>query len=196
MESKVCTACKTELSITGFSVSKGRTFSKCKVCRNKQSKSKRDAQQIPSICELRSVFSYNPNTGTISKNGSAFGYTTPLGYKALSINERKFQQHVICWAIYFGEYPNSSIDHINGNRSDNRIVNMRLATAKQNAQNRHGAQSNNLIGLIGVSKHQGKWRPRVAVDGKTHHFGLFDTAEEAHLAYLSKKRGLHKYCTI
>lgn len=82
---------------------------------------------------------------------------------------------------------------MNGNRSDNRIANLRIADDAQNAQNIGAPQGNGTSGYRGVTLHRGKWRALITVAGKRHNLGAFDTAEQAHHAYIEAKRTLHPW---
>ena len=82
---------------------------------------------------------------------------------------------------YIMEYPeNMVVDHINGNKLDNRKSNLRICTDQQNKMN-HKTYSNNSAGYPGVSWHKksGKWRARIQVQGKDIHLGFFDVLEDA-----------------
>lgn len=106
------------------------------------------------------LFSYNEEAGVIHwKNenfvsrkvrGKVAGTLKNNGYIQIRINNVNYLAHRIIWFIRFEEVP-IVIDHINGNRSDNRIINLRNTTNFGNQQNRRSAQSNNLCGLLGVS---------------------------------------------
>lgn len=87
------------------------------------------------------------------------------------------------------------VDHIDRNGLNNARANLRELTAAQNAQNVDRARSNSSTGILGVSLHgpTGKWRGRVAVDGKTHHLGVFDAIEDAEAAVIEARRRLHPY---
>lgn len=76
---------------------------------------------------------------------------------------------------------NMQVDHINGDRLDNRRENLRICTQSQNCTNRASVKSKS--GYKGVSKHWNKWRAVIKVNQKKIHLGLFDTKEEAALAY-------------
>lgn len=84
------------------------------------------------------------------------------------------------------------VDHINGDTLDNRRENLRFASASQNALNK-SVRSDNTSGYKGVSYWTtgGKWKATTCVDGKTHHIGFFNTAEEAYAAYCKKAKELH-----
>lgn len=74
------------------------------------------------------------------------------------------------------------VDHINGNRFDNRRCNLRLATQQQNCRNAR-IMKNNRSGLKGAGYHNGKWQAQIVIDGKKTYLGIFNTPEEAHEAY-------------
>lgn len=84
------------------------------------------------------------------------------------------------------------VDHINGNRADNRRSNLRFATASQNQWNR-GLQKNNKSGFKGVAIHlaTGKWQAVIRYKGKAKALGLFDNPEDAHEAYCVEANRLH-----
>ena len=90
------------------------------------------------------------------------------------------------------------IDHINGNRTDNRIANLRAVTRGGNMQNQRRAHASNTSGLLGVyyKPKNKKWAAQIQANKKRMNLGLFKTAEEAHTAYLKAKRELHDTCTI
>lgn len=84
------------------------------------------------------------------------------------------------------------VDHIDGNRLDNRRANLRVATKSENGRNR-GRQRNNTSGFKGVTweKERGKWVAAIMVGGKQAKLGRFDTPEEAYAAYCTAARELH-----
>jgi hypothetical protein len=84
------------------------------------------------------------------------------------------------------------VDHINGDKLDNRRANLRLATIGQNRQNA-ARRKDNTSGVKGVSWKRGenKWRARIVVDGKERHLGLFDRLEDAERAVRTGREALH-----
>jgi hypothetical protein len=82
------------------------------------------------------------------------------------------------------------VDHINGNGLDNRRSNLRLADKVQNGAN-SGIRVNNTSGFKGVNRHGDLWRAKINVLGKTHHLGLFPTAEQAAAAYAAASLKFH-----
>ena len=102
------------------------------------------------------------------------------GYKVGNINNSLFRAHRIAWAIHYGYDPKNQIDHINGDRQDNRIENLRIVTNQQNSWNQK-MRSTNKSGINGVSwcKMMNKWVARAMVDGIDHRIGYFDSKHEA-----------------
>jgi hypothetical protein len=81
------------------------------------------------------------------------------------------------------------VDHINGRRNDNRYINLRKATKRQNNQNRFYHRVGNLVGAS-FHKRDNKWRARTTIDNKQIHIGNFNTEIEAHIAYKMYLRGI------
>lgn len=138
---------------------------------------------------LRSILDYDPATGIFTwkistannvKVGDVAGCTTGEGYLHISICSSRYKSHRLAWLYVYGEWPSLDIDHINRNRSDNRIANLRDVSHKQNLQNT-GKYSHNTSGHPGVSwsKCVSKWRARIAHDQKHIHLGCFTDIEEA-----------------
>ena len=102
------------------------------------------------------------------------------GYRTGAIHNRLYQAHRVVWAMHNGEWPKGQIDHINGDRSDNRIENLRDVDAFQNSQNSR-LRTDNTSGTPGVTffKERGQWTARICVNGKRHHLGYFSSAEDA-----------------
>ncbi|WP_261505722.1 HNH endonuclease signature motif containing protein [Burkholderia multivorans] len=153
--------------------------------------------------ELKSIVEYDQETGLFTwiktrsyKHliGKRSGSLQVNGYVAITINKKKYLAHRLAWLYVHGSEPPECIDHINGNRSDNRICNLRLATKKENNHNTHQF-SENKAGYTGISwaKRQKKWRARIKVDGKEKYLGYFTSKEEAHAAYLDAKRKYHPF---
>ena len=93
-----------------------------------------------------------------------------------------------------GTWPEKQLDHINGIRDDNRLVNLREATPAENQQNR-ALHPLNTSGHPGVTwnKKERKWHAKIAVANKRYHLGLFDTVEEAAAAYADAKKKHHLF---
>jgi hypothetical protein len=142
--------------------------------------------------ELKSLLHYCPSTGVFTwlvsrgkaKSGSVACSFDKDGYIQIVIKHVRYRAHRLAWFYVHGTFPPKFIDHINSNRSDNRICNLRLATNSENLCNR-GMQSDNKSGFKGVSwqKDRKKWVAQCKVNSKKYNLGRFDTAEEASLAY-------------
>lgn len=126
-----------------------------------------------------SDFLYDPETGKLWREaGTADG----RGYRYVQFQGEHHLVHRVAWFLYYGEWPDKTVDHINGNRSDNRITNLRLATISENGYNRKTPQ-NNTSGFKGVSFHRGLWQAQISVSGKNKFLGRFASREEAAAAY-------------
>ena len=104
-------------------------------------------------------------------------------YAYIGLFCKNYIAHRLAWSHFYGEHPSSNVDHINGNPSDNRIANLRLATQSQNLMNAR-LRSDNTTGHKGVYFHKqmNKWGAHICKDGKTRSLGLYFTKEEAILA--------------
>jgi hypothetical protein len=150
--------------------------------------------------ELLNIFEYDPFSGIlkwkISRSnmikGSVVGCMHQSGYKILTLQSKSYRLHRIIWIMLFGNIPNGFyIDHINGNKIDNRLENLRLATNNQNQQNRP-APKNNSSGYRGVTWHKQmkQWMARICHNNKRTTIGFFDTAEDAYEAYKKEAKKL------
>ena len=149
---------------------------------------------------LRSILHYDPETGAFAwkisnsnrvKAGSVAGSPRGDGYLQIKVQSRAYRAQRLAWLYHFGEWPKLDIDHINRNRSDNRIANLRDVSHKQNQQNR-STNSDNTSGHPGVywHKQKSKWRAQIKHNYKLIHLGYFDDLEEAVAA---RKAGELKY---
>ena len=138
---------------------------------------------------LRSLLDYSPVTGVftwrVTRGGKAHkgdvaGAVNNLGYILITVDGATYRAHRLAWLYVYGEWPEQYLDHINCVRSDNRIVNLRLATLGQNQANRRKTK-----GVLpkGVKKHRKKFAAQICVDGKRMYIGVYATAELAHAAY-------------
>lgn len=145
---------------------------------------------------LRSVLSYDPVTGvflwlvrrrsgrgTFTTIGDEAGFIETLGYRCIGLNGRVYKAHRLAWLFVYGEWPRDDIDHINGDRADNRIDNLRIGGKKLNARNAK-RKSTNLTGLKGVTRQKGGFIARIGVNYERIYLGNFRTAQAAHQAYV------------
>lgn len=105
------------------------------------------------------------------------------GYKTGAILNKACTAHRAIWAIVNGKWPDQEIDHINGDRSDNRIKNLRCVSSGENQRNR-AVFKNNTSGVCGVhwEKSRNKWKVSIHIGGKPKNLGRFDLFDEAILA--------------
>lgn len=117
-------------------------------------------------------------------SGKLAGNLNGEGYVQVSFLGRLYKAHHLAWLLATGEWPQEHIDHINGNRSDNRLANLRLASAAQNACNR-SISKNNTSGFPGVSwkSSKRKWVAIIQHRGVKRHLGYFDDPQRAAEAY-------------
>jgi hypothetical protein len=139
------------------------------------------------------VFRWRVSRGGV-REGRRAGSRGSEGYVQIQIKGKIFYAHRLAWRIAYGHWPAHQIDHINGDRADNRLVNLREATSIQNCQNM-AKRSDNRSGYVGVSFHVGrqKWRAEISVGGKRRSLGYFADPVTAHTAYVQAKKQLHMF---
>ena len=166
------------------------------------------SKPMPPIEELQKIFDYNPCTGVFTwkikfsnrpinpgdRAGGVRG-NSDKKYISLKCQGRSLQAHRVAWYMYHREDPGSlHVDHINGDSTDNRICNLRLATDQQNSQNRKTGK-NNTSGFKGVYSSYLQSKPYEGVvwnKGKKKIVGYFKTAEEAGNAVKKAKKELYE----
>ena len=156
----------------------------------------------PSPEELRDHFCYEPETGLMfsrtnrrnCKPGDVVGTRDRQGYIVTSLYKRMMRIHRMAWAMTYGRWPVALIDHINGNKSDNRISNLRESTNSENKQN-IGKSAANRSGFLGVSFHKktGKWAANIKLGGQSKYLGVFQSPADASAAYQAAKSEMHPF---
>lgn len=139
---------------------------------------------------LNELLEYNPDTGELRRRvpsryatGRKENTSTLRAYQQFVINGKPHRAHRLIWLMVYGEIPKGMvIDHVNGNKTDNRLCNLRLASVQQNIQNAK-LSSHNRSGYKGVSKRRGKWRAVIKVDGRQRFIGHYDCPIKAARAY-------------
>ena len=139
---------------------------------------------------LREIFDYNNgclvwkiNRTNGVKAGDIAGSVQKSGYIRVSINDKPYSAHRLVFFWHHGYFP-KFIDHIDRNRSNNKIENLREATPTQNQGNRNLSKTNT-SGYRGVGWHKkySKWVARISINGKLKNLGQFDDKEEARRVY-------------
>ena len=154
--------------------------------------------------DIAKALSYDPQTGLVTwvvrpnrriPAGSVAGYVDSWGYVSIKVCGKLRKAHRIAFLIMEGRFPQDQVDHINGNRADNRWTNLRKATRSQNMQNIAGPTSRNTSGFLGVTRGlRGKgWIAQIVIKKRRYHLGTFECPEEAHRAYVEAKKRLHKF---
>ena len=152
---------------------------------------------------IRELLHYDPETGEFRwrrastggrrgrSAGARAGYRLRTGYWFVGLNRRRYLAHRLAWLYMTGEWPPEEIDHVNGDRADNRWANLRLASKSQNMANAPAKKSNKL-GMRGVFKtRNGRYQAQITVNRQVKHLGTFNTPEEARAAYLKASRQGH-----
>jgi hypothetical protein len=141
---------------------------------------------------LGELLSYDPETGVFTwhvgcakaKKGSPAGFKTKAGYIELNIDGGRYYAHRVAWLWMTGKWPRAHVDHVNGDRSDNRFANLREASVSQNLANAK-TPSHNTSGLKGAhwDARTERWIAQIHKDGKNIWLGRHKTKEAAHAAY-------------
>ena len=154
---------------------------------------------------LRQSISYCADTGIFTwvlppRRGVSIGATagskTAHGYLSISFRSCSIYAHRLAWFITHGCWPAGVIDHINGDKLDNRIINLRDVSQRDNTENVFARRKHNRAGLLGVSQNGNRFTAHLGHMGKNLYLGIYKTKEEAHEAYLMKKRELHQGNTL
>ena len=107
----------------------------------------------------------------------------------MKVNNNKWYAHRLAWLYVHGEWPNGQIDHIDGNKANNAIANLRIATPAQNSARRRTTRK--FAPSRGVMPHGVGFVARIHHAGKRHYLGYFSTAEAAKAAYEAKAKEIH-----
>ena len=138
---------------------------------------------------VKSLLHYDPLTGLFIRKertanttrvGNFAGGKDAYGYVQVSVCGKLIKAHRLAWFYMTGDWPPEDIDHINGDRSDNRWSNLRLASRSENLMNTT-VRSDNSSGYKGVgwAKRERLWRAYINIDGKTQSLGYFKELDEA-----------------
>lgn len=152
---------------------------------------------------VRDFFDYDPETGNLyhrdkprkyfnndkgwKSSNSQVDKTNPIkgtldrwGYPRVRVFEKKIYLHRLAWFHFYGCWPEGQLDHINRVKSDNRLINLRDVSNRENSINR-GRYKNNTSGKTGVcfEKRIRKWQAQIKVLGRRYHLGYFTRFDEA-----------------
>jgi hypothetical protein len=139
-------------------------------------------EELKTIFEYKEGLLYNKiNRSSNAKIGEVAGSSTEHGYSDISIKGKKYKLHRLIWFWHTGKWPEYIIDHIDGDRRNNKIENLRDVPQYINAHNK-------TIGKGVMRIKNGRWRARIDYNGETIHLGYFDTEEEARKEYLENRK--------
>jgi hypothetical protein len=148
---------------------------------------------------LFSILDYDKNTGFFTwkhRNNVGSAWNTRYAYKIagglnptdgywyIAINKKLHSAHRLAWIYCYGDNPKEHLDHINLDKKDNKIENLRIASVINNSWN-IGKKTNNKLGLKGVSRHSygHKWQVFIVVNKERNYLGLYDCPAAASFAY-------------
>jgi hypothetical protein len=152
--------------------------------------------------ELKEFLNYDPNTGifkwkkighTSNKKIGDIAGGLCLGYVVIKLKDKQYKAHRLAWLYIYGKWPKDQIDHINGNKSDNKINNLREVNQSQNNFNRK-LQKNNTTGVKGVTFNKAvkKWQVSFKINKNPMYFGVFENFEFACLIADEVREKYHK----
>ncbi len=152
---------------------------------------------------LKALLHYDPETGVFvnrverngrAKKGAVAGARTQDGYICIQVEKQKHQAHRLAWLYVYGAWPQNEIDHLNRDRADNRIDNLRDVSRLVNSHN-IGAHKGSISGQKGVAWHSRnrKWQVQMRVNGVHHYIGQFKDLHEAVNARLEAEKRLHRF---
>jgi hypothetical protein len=151
--------------------------------------------------QVSDYISYDPDTGVLTwkkewkgkKVGDVAGFVDQHGYRNIVFNGQTHKAHRLAWKLVHGTWPKKLIDHINQNKDDNRLCNLRECDHQENSWNRK-KQRNNTSGMKGVTwneKNQ-RWVAQIKDHGVPVYLGSFKNKVDAGFAYqtyAAKMRG-------
>lgn len=132
---------------------------------------------------------YNSSTGEFTNlTGSSIGWVASNGYRTIRYQGKDYRAHRLAWYLTYGVWPLGDIDHINKDKLDNRITNLREATRSQNMQN----CNRKVHGCRGVRKVGSKWKVQVWLGTKFKYYGYYTDYNEACEVSRKAHKELHK----
>lgn len=137
-----------------------------------------DIRNFVSYDECTGEFRWAQNCGARGRKGALIHNETDLGYCFVMFRGARYAAHQLAWWGVYGAKPIAEVDHINGDRADNRIENLREATREQNTRNAT-VRKDSTTGVKGVSPDGKAFRARCWHDGKRHYLGNYPTVEDA-----------------
>ncbi len=158
-------------------------------------------EELP-FARAAALFRYDDRTGKlfwrvnrrrIKAGDEAGSIASSHGYRVVNLKQRTYLQHRIVWLLYYGEWPSGLIDHINLDKLDNRVTNLRVVNYSQSNANRKTSKRKGIGSLKGASFLRSKkiWRSSIKINGKTKNLGNYRTELEAHLVFCAAVKLRH-----
>lgn len=173
-----------------------------------------DSKTVLTQERLKEVLHYDPETGQFIwlvaraqkpkgsiagaiKKGPASSSQRRWGYVLIGIARKVYFAHRLAWFYVYGRWPVQQLDHIDGDRTNNRIANLRESTSAQNAQNRYysGGKSSRFLGVCWAKDTQ-RWQTMIRINGKPIYLGQYRTEAEAYEVYLAAKAKYHPFSML
>lgn len=153
---------------------------------------------------LRSLLDYDAASGAltnkvhrgVARAGAQAGALHKDGCIVVRVDRRLYKAHRLAWLYAHGRWPTGEIDHIDGNRQNNSLCNLRDVARRVNQENVRTARSDNASGVLGVNKRGGSYRARIRLGGRYVVLGSFPTVDQAHAVYVAAKRQWHEGNTL
>lgn len=148
----------------------------------------------PAVELIQKWFAYDPETGLVSrklKRRSHHPDVLSPDRERIDFFGTRYRLTHIIWVIQFGYWPEDEIDHIDFNRKNNKLSNLREATRGQNMQHRRWNNPNGKGVTFRPDRREDQWQAQIAKNGQKIHLGFFETKEEAAGAYIQAALELH-----
>ena len=159
------------------------------------------SDNFPTFSRFHELLRYEPETGKLfwkvvtsnrAKVGSEAGSISKSGYRTLMVDGYRFLSHRVIFLMQNGAWPVQCIDHMDGDRLNNRISNLRECSIQTNNENKQSLVSKNSTGATGVYPAGKRFTAKIGIGGRSKHIGNFDTIAEAQKAYFDAKAKFHK----
>lgn len=158
----------------------------------------RKSKPTPPAELLHGMFAYDAATGVLRCRiaikgraaGAEAGYVCPTGYRLIGIDYKRYLSHRIIWKMVKGEDAPDGIDHIDGDKLNNRIENLREADQSQNGANAKIGKGNK-SGVKGVFWHLNKWQAKIMLHRESINLGRYDRLQDAAQAVKEARERLH-----
>jgi hypothetical protein len=148
------------------------------------------------------VFTWRMNMSSRARTGDVAGSPHGSWYIRIRIDDVLYYAHRLAWFYMTHEWPEQSVDHIDGDKTNTRYSNLRHASCGENSQNMRVAMGANrhsrLLGVVSRTLKSGRivYVAHITLSKKQKHIGVFKTPDLAHAAYVSEKRKLHPFGTL